>query len=141
LSTPNYPLALAIAKACWSNHETARLINDRAQQDGYRGVAIDHSRVGRWIRLGEKPRSPVPEILAGLLSERLGQPYTPQLLRLASGRRVRVLLDAAEHEALVAVAAAANVPVEEYVRALLRSALASCRGADNAPRAPGRVPS
>ncbi|MFG2022313.1 hypothetical protein [Streptomyces sp. NPDC048825] len=129
MSTPNYPLALAIATAGWSNHETARLINDRAQQGGYRGVAIDHSRVGRWIRLGEKPRPPVPELLAGLLSERLGQSYTPELLRLAPGRRVRVLLDAAEHEALVAVAAAANVPVEEYVRALLRSALSPYKGA------------
>jgi hypothetical protein len=129
LSTPNYPLALAIAKAGWSNHETARLINDRAQQDGHRGVAVDHSRVGRWIRLGEKPRPPVPGLLAGLLSERLGASYTPELLCLAPGRRVRVLLDVAEHEALVAVAAAANVPVEEYVRALLRSALAPYTGA------------
>ncbi|MET9461956.1 hypothetical protein ABZY05_44195 [Streptomyces canus] len=124
MTTPNYPLALAIATAGWSNHETARLINERAQRDGYRGVAIDHSRVGRWIRFGEKPRPPVPVLLAGLLSERLGQPCTPESLRLAPGRRVHVFLDAAEHEVLVAVATAANVPVEEYVRELLRSALA-----------------
>ncbi|MCX5261783.1 hypothetical protein OOK27_47980 [Streptomyces canus] len=124
MTTPNYPLALAIATAGWSNHETARLINERAQRDGYRGVAIDHSRVGRWIRFGEKPRPPVPDLLAELLSERLGQHCTPELLRLTPGRRVHVFLDAAEHEALVAVATAANVPVEEYVRELLRSALA-----------------
>lgn len=60
MNTPNYPLAVAIAAAGWSNGETARRINVRAQRDGHRGVAVDHSRVGRWIRRGEKPRPPVP---------------------------------------------------------------------------------
>ncbi|GGL17878.1 hypothetical protein GCM10010094_93430 [Streptomyces flaveus] len=129
MSTPNYPLALALASTSWGNSETARRINARAQREGHRSVAVDRSRVGRWIRQGEKPRPPVPTLLAELLTEHLGQPYTPESLGLAPGRRVRVLLEAAEHEALVAVAAAANVSVEEYVRALLRSALSPYKGA------------
>ncbi|GAB2990260.1 hypothetical protein GCM10023080_065030 [Streptomyces pseudoechinosporeus] len=55
MSTPNYPLALALASAGWGNGETARRINARAQQEGHRSVAVDRSRVGRWIRHGGGP--------------------------------------------------------------------------------------
>ncbi|MGP4051674.1 hypothetical protein [Streptomyces sp. 2A115] len=138
MSTPNYPLALALAWAGWGNSETARRINARAQQEGHRSIAVDRSRVGRWIRHGEKPRPPVPALMAELLTERLGQPYTPESLGLAPGRRVHVLLDPLEHDALMAVAAAANMPVEAYVRALLRSVLAPHHETARSPLLPGR---
>ncbi|MGW2287106.1 hypothetical protein [Streptomyces phaeochromogenes] len=124
MSTPNYPLAVALASIGWGNGETARRINAHAQQQGHHGIAVDRSRVGRWIRHGEKPRPPVPALLAELLTEHLGKLYTPSVLGLAPGRRVQLQLDAAEHEALMAVATAANMPVEEYVRSLLRPFLA-----------------
>ncbi|MEU9286455.1 hypothetical protein AB0D57_17465 [Streptomyces sp. NPDC048275] len=123
MNTPNYSLALALATARWTNSETARRINARAEQEGHRSVAVDRSRVGRWIRHGEKPRPPVPELLAALLTEHLGQPYHPQSLGIAPLRSVRVPLEEAGYQALKANAAAANMPVENYARALIHSAL------------------
>ncbi|MEU8868987.1 hypothetical protein [Streptomyces umbrinus] len=86
MSTPNYPLAVALASIGWGNGETARRINAHAQQQGHHGIAVDRSRVGRWIRHGEKPRPPVPALLAELLTEHLGKLYTPEALGLAPGR-------------------------------------------------------
>jgi hypothetical protein len=123
MRAPNYPLALALSAAGWNNSETARRINTRAMERGHRSVAIDRSRVSRWIRHGEKPRSPVPELLAELLTEHLGRPSTPQMLGIAPARGVFVPLDEVEQLALATAAAAANMPVEQYAKALLSSAL------------------
>lgn len=120
---PNYPLALALAQVGWNNNETARRINILALERGHRSVAVDRSRVSRWIRHGEKPRPPVPDLLAELLTEHLGQQYTPQGLGIGPARSVLVLLDPQEHRALAANAAAVNMPVEQYAHALLRRAL------------------
>jgi len=120
---PNYALALALAEAKWTNSETARRINHRAQQQGHSGVAVDKSRVGRWIRHGERPRPPVPQLLAELLTEELSRLHTPESLGIAPSRRVLVLLNEQEHQALAADAAAANMPLEVYATALVRSAL------------------
>jgi hypothetical protein len=125
---PNYALALDLAQAGWSNSETARRINHRAQQAGQRSIAVDRSRVSRWIRRGEKPRPPVPDLLAALLTEQLGQPYTPHLLGITPAPSVCISLREIEHQALLAKAAAANMPVEDYARALLRSALSASGG-------------
>ncbi|MEH0415907.1 hypothetical protein [Streptomyces sp. B21-083] len=123
MKEPNYALALALAQAGWSNSETARRINHQAEQAGQRNVAVDRSRVSRWIRRGEKPRQPVPELLAALLTEHLGQPYTPRLLGITPVHSVCISMGETEHQALLSKAAAANLPVEDYARALLRSAL------------------
>ncbi|WP_405537538.1 hypothetical protein OG787_32410 [Streptomyces sp. NBC_00075] len=123
MRTPNYALALALAQVGWNNSETARRINTLALERGHHSVAIDRSRVSRWIRHGEKPRQPVPELLAELLAEHLGQPYTPQSLGIGPARSLLVLLDPQEHRTLTANAAAANMPVEHYAHALLRKAL------------------
>ncbi|MFJ6705657.1 MULTISPECIES: hypothetical protein [unclassified Streptomyces] len=125
MTTPNYLLAVALAAARWSNHETARLLNRRATQRGYLGIAIDHTRVGRWIRRGELPRAPVPELLAELLTEHLHRPYTPRSLGIAPTRNVVVALDDHEYETLALNAAAANLPVKNYAQAVLRHALSS----------------
>jgi hypothetical protein len=126
MSTPNYALALALSVVVgWSNAETARQINTYAAHRGHRGVAVDTARVGRWIRCGERPRPPVPHLLADLLSERIGEPRTPQSLHLVRARDLRIPLEEAEHSALLLGARAANLPPEEYARALIRSALSS----------------
>ncbi|MEV5774207.1 hypothetical protein AB0L49_23605 [Streptomyces antimycoticus] len=123
MSTPNYSLAVALAAARWSNHETARRINERAAQHGHRHIAVHHTRVGRWIRLGEKPNPPVPELLAALLTEHLGQLHTPQSLRLLRARHLRIPLEELEHLVLIQRATAANLSVEDYVRGLIRTVL------------------
>lgn len=120
---PNYGLALALAAVGWNHSETARRINAQALRRGLRGVAVDHSRVSRWIRLGEKPRSPVPELLAAVLSEETGQVYTAEDLGIGVLVSIRIWLDEAELRQLAAGAATLNMTAEDYVRGVLRRAL------------------
>ena len=120
---PNYALALALAEAKWNNSETARRINHRARHQGHSGVAVDRSRVGRWIRHGERPRPPVPHLLAELVTEELGRLHTPQSLGIAPSYGILVALNEHEHQTLAEQAAAANMPVKRYAQALLRAAL------------------
>ncbi|MFD7769851.1 hypothetical protein [Streptomyces sp. NPDC059787] len=135
MSTPNYRLALALAMVGWTNSETARRINHRALCEGHSGIAVDHSRVSRWIRLGERPRRPVPELLAALVTDHLGELHTPQSLGIAPARSVRIPLEDDEFRHLVRHAGAANMPVEIYAQALLRSVLSGKkrRGPPNFP--------
>lgn len=123
MRAPNYLLALALAQAGWNNSETARRLNQRALERGHPGLAVDRSRVSRWIRRGERPRPPVPELLAGLLTEHLGQPYTPALLGIGPTHAVLVVLNEDEHQELARRAAAANRTLEGLAGALLRHAL------------------
>ncbi|MEU9314049.1 hypothetical protein [Streptomyces sp. NPDC048256] len=123
MTAPNYPLACALAEAGWNNSETARRINTLAKQRGHCGIAVDRSRVSRWIRHGEKPRAPVPELLTDLLTRQLRRPITPDHLGIGPSRNVLIVLEPREHHALAANAAAANMPVEHYAQALLRLAL------------------
>jgi len=56
--------------------EIARRIATEAMRRGHRQIAPDATRLRRWMD-GERPRPPVPEILAAVLSEALGQILTP----------------------------------------------------------------
>ncbi|MGV9427950.1 hypothetical protein ACWDO7_27125 [Streptomyces sp. NPDC003656] len=123
MRTPNYPLALALAEAGWANSETARRINALAAARGHPGVAVGRSRVSRWIRHGERPRPPVPELLADLLTEQLHRCYTPDTLGIGPAQSLLITLDPGEHHALATRAAAANMTVEHYARILLQLAL------------------
>ena len=59
-----------------SHGELARRIAAEALRRGHRQVAPDATRLRRWMD-GERPRPPVPEILAAVLSDALGQILTP----------------------------------------------------------------
>ncbi|RPE39075.1 hypothetical protein EDD90_2031 [Streptomyces sp. Ag109_O5-1] len=126
---PNYALALALAEVGWNRSETARRINQRAEEQGHPGVAVDRSRVSRWVRRGECPRPPVPALLADLLTEHLGRVCTPQSLGIARSFGLVVVLNEQEHCALAEHAAAANMPLEHYARALLVGHVARCEAA------------
>ncbi|MFE7072578.1 hypothetical protein ACFU96_21105 [Streptomyces sp. NPDC057620] len=89
-------------------------------------MAVDRSRVSRWIRHGEKPRPPVPGLLAELLTEHLGRPYSPQLLGIGPARGVLVFLDPKEYQGLAVKAAAANMLLEHYVHELIRNSISRC---------------
>ena len=80
--TRNNHLVTLLTVARWSFSETARQINLRAMALGHRGVAVDKSRVSRWIA-GERPRPPVGQILAEVLGEHLGRHLSPAHLGLA----------------------------------------------------------
>lgn len=124
MNTPNAALAYALSATGWSNRELARRLNALAAQRGHRGIAIDHTRVGRWIRLGEKPRMPVPALLAELFTERLGWLHTPQMLELTTVRRFQIHLPEPELAILLGRAAKAKLPVEDYLLSLVSAALA-----------------
>lgn len=60
----------------------AKAITTLAIQRGHHQVRPDASRVRRWIEDGERPRNPVPVLLAQVLSERVGYPLTAEDLGL-----------------------------------------------------------
>lgn len=71
----NPHLQLWIAATGLSHGEIARRIATAAKTQGHRQIAPDATRIRRWID-GEKPRPPVPALLAHVLSEAVGQPLT-----------------------------------------------------------------
>ncbi|MDJ0466083.1 Tat pathway signal protein [Streptomyces sp. H27-C3] len=79
----NAHLELWIAATGLSHGEIARRIAAAAKARGHRQIAPDATRVRRWID-GEKPRPPVPALLAEVLSDMVGQPLTPGDLGLTA---------------------------------------------------------
>ncbi|WKX72338.1 Tat pathway signal protein [Streptomyces sp. XD-27] len=79
----NPHLALWIAVTGLSHGEIARRIAVAGKAQGHKQITPDTTRVRRWIE-GERPRPPVPALLAEVLSEAVGQPLTPGDLGLTS---------------------------------------------------------
>ncbi|MEU1465485.1 Tat pathway signal protein [Streptomyces sp. NPDC005727] len=71
----NPHLALWIAATGLSHGEIARRVAAEAIRQGHRQIAPDATRVRRWID-GERPRPPVPALLAAVISDLVGQPLT-----------------------------------------------------------------
>ncbi|MFD4144081.1 Tat pathway signal protein [Streptomyces sp. NPDC058572] len=83
----NPHLELWIAATGLSHGEIARRVAAEAILQGHRQIAPDTTRVRRWID-GERPRPPVPALLATVLSETVGQPLTPGDLGLTAAGAV-----------------------------------------------------
>ncbi|MFI9423323.1 Tat pathway signal protein [Streptomyces achromogenes] len=79
----NPHLTLWIAATGLSHGEIARRIAAEAKGQGHRQIAPDATRVRRWID-GERPRPPVPALLAAVISDAVGQPLTPGDLGLTA---------------------------------------------------------
>ncbi|PNG23043.1 Tat pathway signal protein [Streptomyces cahuitamycinicus] len=79
----NPDLALWIAATGLSHGEIARLIAAEAKALGHRQIAPDATRIRRWID-GERPRPPVPALLAAVICKAVGQPLTPGDLGLTA---------------------------------------------------------
>jgi transcriptional regulator with XRE-family HTH domain len=73
---PNELLKRALAESDCSNSRLARSVVDLAARDYGISVKYDHSSVIRWIN-GQRPRDPVREIVALVMSEQLGRIVTP----------------------------------------------------------------
>ncbi|WP_165970044.1 hypothetical protein [Nonomuraea terrae] len=80
---PNRLLQQLIAEAGFSHKGLARCLNDLGAARGTPGLKYDHSSVLRWIG-GQRPRDPVPSLLAEIFSLRLGRPVTPEHLGMAA---------------------------------------------------------
>lgn len=142
MSAPNAVLAAALHLIGWSNGETARRINARASELGYRQVAVHVSTVGRWIN-GGRPRDPVPRILADLISTALGARVSPEQLHLRGDHQAQagpitltVVLTAAEADIIATAAERTRQNIAQYLRA---SAVATAQG-DVAPQTPKNKP-
>ncbi|WP_030786122.1 hypothetical protein [Streptomyces sp. NRRL S-920] len=81
--TSNTHLALWIGATGLAHGEIARRIAAEAICGGHRQIAPDATRVRRWID-GERPRPPVPALLAAVISGAVGQTVTPGDLGLTS---------------------------------------------------------
>ncbi|GAA1925471.1 hypothetical protein [Streptantibioticus ferralitis] len=81
--TGNPHLSLWIAATGLSHGEIARRVATKAKAQGHRQVAPDATRVRRWMD-GERPRPPVPALLAEVVYEAVGEPLTPGDLGLAA---------------------------------------------------------
>jgi hypothetical protein len=72
---PNRLLAAALAEAKFSASGFARRICDAAESAGL-PVHTSHTQIGRWLD-GQRPRGDAPELIATVLSEKLGRTITP----------------------------------------------------------------
>lgn len=79
----NQHLALWIAATGLSHGEIARRIAAVAKAEGHRQIAPDTTRIRRWVD-GERPRPPVPSLLAGVISDAVAQSLTPGDLGLTA---------------------------------------------------------
>ncbi|MFC8130930.1 hypothetical protein [Streptomyces sp. NPDC057302] len=84
MATPNDSLLSLIREAGWTYEALAHRVNEDARRHKV-GTTYDRTTVAHWIR-GSRPRRPVPELLCGLFTQRLGRLITPVELGLADGR-------------------------------------------------------
>jgi hypothetical protein len=87
MAEPNSALAELIAEAdrlcgC-SAAGLARRVNDLGRTVAGVELSYDYSAVYRWVKKGERPRSPVPGLIATALSEKLGRSLTAADLDMA----------------------------------------------------------
>ncbi|MFC9964372.1 hypothetical protein ACFVH4_09015 [Nocardia ignorata] len=78
-------------RAGLSNKEFAREITTRAAARGHNHVVPDATTVRRWIE-GSKPRPPVPDLIADLISDKLGYRVTTYDLGLGEPHSDRGLI-------------------------------------------------
>ncbi|MBB2915554.1 hypothetical protein FHS43_006877 [Streptosporangium becharense] len=78
---PNRSLQRLIVEAGFTHKGLARRLNDLGAARGLPGLKYDHSSVLRWIA-GQRPRDPVPGLLAEIFALRLGRPVRPDDLGL-----------------------------------------------------------
>ncbi|MFD9690963.1 transcriptional regulator [Kitasatospora sp. NPDC059088] len=79
--TPNGQLAEWLTRAGLSNAELARRVKTAAQQAGHAQVSPDTTAVRRWLQ-GNRPRRPIPGIIADVVSATVGYRVTSYELGL-----------------------------------------------------------
>ncbi|MBA9006820.1 hypothetical protein [Thermomonospora cellulosilytica] len=75
-SKRNEELATLTREAGYSEAGLAHRVNALGAARGH-SLGYDYSAVYRWVTLGQKPRPPVPSLIAEALSERLGRRVAP----------------------------------------------------------------
>ena len=80
----NEPLRRVLAEAGCSHSRLARSVVELGQRDYGMSLKYDHTSVIRWLD-GQQPRSPVPELIATVISGRLGRRVVPAELGMRAG--------------------------------------------------------
>ncbi len=80
----NELLRRALTESGCSHSRLARSVVELGERDYGMSLKYDHSSVIRWLD-GQQPRSPVPELVAQVMSERLGRLVVPADLGMREG--------------------------------------------------------
>jgi hypothetical protein len=72
MGEPNDVLADLIVESGLSWAGLVRRVNDLGAREG-QALRYDYTAVNRWVKRGERPRPPVPTLIAKVLSEKLGR--------------------------------------------------------------------
>jgi len=119
------PLAELLQLADWGPRQLVAAVNARLAGQGRERLRLDPTAGYSWVRRGFRPRPPVPDVVAAVLTERLGFTVTGAKLwpgRPGSGGSVRVAtaglegligIDDLAHELreLAAIGAAPGCPI------------------------------
>ncbi len=76
MAQPNDALDALLTESRMSWAGLVRRINDLGATEGL-ALRYDYTAVNRWVKRGERPRQPVPALIARALSERLGRRVSP----------------------------------------------------------------
>lgn len=74
------PLADLLRLAEWSPRQLVGAVNSRLSSQGRERLRLDPTAGYSWVRKGFRPRPPMPDVVAAVLSERLGYEITPAQL-------------------------------------------------------------
>jgi hypothetical protein len=85
VSDAEIPLAELLRLAEWGPRQLVTAINSRLSGQGRDRLRLDPTAGYSWVRRGFRPRPPIPDIAAAVLSERLG--YTVTAAQLWPGRQ------------------------------------------------------
>lgn len=70
------PLADMLRLAEWGPRQLVTAINSRLSSQGRERLRLDPTAGYPWVRRGFRPRVPIPDVAAAVLTERLGRPVT-----------------------------------------------------------------
>ncbi|MEV7421645.1 MULTISPECIES: transcriptional regulator [unclassified Streptomyces] len=84
MKTPNDKLAQWLHRSAMSRGELARRVKSKAVEWKQPHISPDTTRIRCWLQ-GETPRTPLPDILAAVFSERFGFRFTTYDLGLGDG--------------------------------------------------------
>lgn len=110
------PLADLLRLAEWSPRQLVTTINSRLSSQGRERLRLDPTAGYSWVRRGFRPRPPIPDVAAAVLTERLG--YTITAAQLWPGRQ-----KPAEPERSAAGDLQAVVGIDDLLRELTQLAM------------------
>src|SRR2546421_7105775 len=87
MSQPNKALAALLEEAGFSEAGLARRVNELGRARRL-SLDYDYTAVYRWTRKGQRPRDPVPTLIAEALTERLGRPVSSVEIGMATAKAV-----------------------------------------------------